>query len=111
MTKESGAKAQQMVDQMAVVFANQFKATRGSKLKTDFNYITGEAWSGSDALEIGLIDEIGTLESVVYREWNVPTHDFGPTNKTNNFLSHFSAEITGQILSLFIEKAYQNKVF
>lgn len=111
MSQESNAKAQQMVDQMAMVFATEFKAKRGSKLKADFNYITGEIWGGSEAIEIGLIDEIGTIESVVSREWNVPTHDFGPTNKTNSLFSHFGSEITNQVVSLVIEKAFQNKAF
>jgi len=111
MSKESDAKAQQMVDLMAKVFATEFKARRGRKLRSDFNYITGEAWGGSEALEIGLIDEIGTIESVVNREWHIPTHDFGPTNKANSFLSHFGSEITNQIMSLAIEKTFHKQPF
>lgn len=111
MSKESDVKAQQMVDQMAVVFATEFKVRRGSKLRTDVNYATGELWEGEDALKIGLIDEIGTIESVANREWNVPTHDFGPTNKINGFFPRLVSEITNQIMSMTIEKAFQNKAF
>ena len=58
MSKESEAKAQQMVDQMAVVFAGEFKAKRGDKLTEGFNYTTGEIWGGDEALTIGLIDKL-----------------------------------------------------
>ena len=47
-----------MVDQMAVVFAAEFKAKRGKKLTEGFNYTTGEIWGGQEALTIGLIDKL-----------------------------------------------------
>jgi ClpP class serine protease len=64
MSKESEAKAQEMVNQMAVVFADEFKSKRGAKFKERFDYTTGEIWGGEEALAIGLIDEIGTIEGV-----------------------------------------------
>ena len=56
--KESEVKAQEMVDQMAVVFAAEFKAKRGKKLTEGFNYTTGEIWGGQEALTISLIDKL-----------------------------------------------------
>lgn len=41
MSKESEAKAQEMVNQMAVVFADEFKSKRGAKFKERFDYTTG----------------------------------------------------------------------
>jgi protease-4 len=111
MSKESEAKAQQMVDQMAVVFADEFKAKRNGKLKEGFNYTTGEIWGGEEALAIGLIDEIGTIESVVSREWKAPAHDFGPTNQAKGFFPQFSSEIAEQIFSLAVEKTLKNEAF
>jgi protease-4 len=111
MSKESEVKAQQMVDQMAIVFADEFKAKRGEKLKEGFNYTTGEIWGGEEALRIGLIDEIGTIESVVLREWNAPTHDFGPTNKAKGFFPQFSSEIAERVLSLISEKTLKSEAF
>lgn len=99
MSKESDTKAQEMVDQMAVVFEGEFKTKRGNKLTEGFNYTTGEIWGGDQALTIGLIDEIGTIETVVSREWNLPTHDFGPSNQAKGFFPHFGSEIAKQILS------------
>ncbi|MDO9240138.1 MAG: S49 family peptidase [Methylicorpusculum sp.] len=99
MSKESEEKAQQMVDQMALVFAKEFQEKRKGKIREGFNYTTGEIWGGEQALEIGLIDEIGTIESVVNREWHLPTHDFGPTNKSKGFFPQFSAQIMKTVLS------------
>ncbi len=99
MSKESEDKAQQMVNQMADIFAEEFKNKRKGKLKEGFNYTTGEIWGGEEALTIGLIDEIGTIESVVSREWQLPTHDFGPTNQARGFFPQFSAEFLERILS------------
>jgi protease-4 len=99
MSKESEDKAQEMVNQMAVIFAEEFKSKRKGKLKEGFDYTTGEIWGGEEALKIGLVDEIGTVESVVSREWQLPIHDFGPTNNSKGFFPRFGAEFLGKFLS------------
>ena len=99
MSKESEEKAQEMVDQLAVVFSDEFKIKRGKKLTEGFNYTTGEIWGGEEAMTIGLIDEIGTMESVISREWNLPTHDFGPTNQSKGFFPQFGSEVIEEVLS------------
>jgi protease-4 len=104
MPPESEAKAQQMVEQMAVLFANEFKAKRSGKLRTDYDYTTGEIWGGEEALALGLIDEIGTLESVISREWQVPGHDFGPKAQPKGLLPRLGMEIIEQILALVTSK-------
>ena len=50
-------------------------------------------------MTIGLIDEIGTMESVISREWNLPTHDFGPTNQAKGFFPQFGSEVIEEVLS------------
>lgn len=100
MSKESEAKAQEMVNQMAVVFADEFKSKRGTKLKEGFNYTTGEIWGGEEALAIGLIDEIGTIEGVVSHEWHAKTHDFGPTNQAKGFLPQLGTRVVEKVLAL-----------
>ena len=42
-------------------------------------YTTGEVWDGIEAKEIGLTDEIGTLDTVV-AGFGAPMHDFGPSS-------------------------------
>lgn len=100
MSKESEAKAQEMVNQMAIVFADEFKSKRGAKLKEGFDYTTGEIWGGEEALAIGLIDEIGTIEGVVSNEWHAKTHDFGPTNQAKGFLPQLGTKAVEKVLAL-----------
>ena len=100
MSKESEAKAQEMVNRMAVVFAGEFKTKRGAKLKEHFDYTTGEIWGGEEALAIGLIDEIGTIEGVISDEWHAKTHDFGPTNQANGFLPQLGTKVVEKVLAL-----------
>lgn len=100
MSKESEAKAQEMVNQMAVVFADEFKSKRGTKLKEGFDYTTGEIWGGEEALAIGLIDEIGTIEGVVSNEWHAKIHDFGPTNQAKGFLPQLGTKAVEKVLAL-----------
>lgn len=100
MSKESETKAQEMVDQMAVVFADEFKSKRGTKLKEGFDYTTGEIWGGEEALAIGLIDEIGTIEGVVSNEWHAKIHDFGPTNQAKGFLPQLGTKAVEKVLAL-----------
>ncbi|MBS3953149.1 MAG: S49 family peptidase [Methylomicrobium sp.] len=100
MSKESEVKAQEMVNQMAVVFADEFKSKRGAKLKEGFDYTTGEIWGGEEALAIGLIDEIGTIEGVVSNEWHAKAHDFGPTNQAKGFLPQLGTKAVEKVLAL-----------
>lgn len=82
MNEESSRKAQSIVDGMAKTFADDVKNQRKGKLKDSVDYFTGEVWDGHDGLEIGLIDEIGTIDDYVKR--NYPTlkpFEVGPLKK------------------------------
>jgi protease-4 len=50
-----------------------------SRLKSGVDYGTGEVWSGEEALLLGLVDQIGTLEEVITANWGVKSYDFGPS--------------------------------
>lgn len=78
-TPEADAKAQTLVSSMGKTFADEVQRVRGSRLKTNVDYWTGEVWQGTQALEIGLIDGLGTLDSVVQSNWDLKYYDFGPT--------------------------------
>lgn len=65
MSAEADAKAQEMVDKMGVRFQEELKHARGKKLVAGVDYSTGEVWDGVDAKRLGLVDELGTLDSVV----------------------------------------------
>lgn len=79
------AKAQTLVDQIGQTFVAELQSARGAKLKPDIHYGTGEPWSATEALAIGLVDEIGTLDSVVARRWGIEIHNFGPYAKSGGF--------------------------
>lgn len=65
MTPQADAKAQQMVDKMGERFEGELVKSRGKKLQAGFQYATGEVWDGIDAKRIGLVDELGTVDTVV----------------------------------------------
>jgi protease-4 len=77
MSPEADRKAQEMVQKMGQRFKAEVQAARGKKLLSNVDYTTGEVWDGAQAKEIGLIDEVATLDTVIDKLGN-PAHDFGP---------------------------------
>lgn len=63
-TAAARKKAQDLVQSGAGQFIAEVKARRGPKLKPDADLFTGEIWLGAEAKELGLVDEVGTLEQV-----------------------------------------------
>ncbi len=77
-TTAEEAKGQALVSGIGGIFADEVIAARGDRLhiaRTDLT--TGEAWSGADALRLGLVDDVGTVESVLAR-YDARGRDFGP---------------------------------
>ena len=60
---QADAKAQTLVNVLAAQFLSDLHAQRGKKL-LEMKYDSGEVWDGQTAMKIGLVDEIGTLETV-----------------------------------------------
>lgn len=62
---------QAFVDSVATRFAAQVIADRGGRLKTDSKTLSsGRTWTADEALEVGLIDRIGTLEGSRVALWD-----------------------------------------
>ncbi len=99
MSESSKHKAQEMVDTIAQIFLSEFKAKRKGKIKEDVNYATGEVWNGEDALKLGLIDEVGTIESVADREWHLPVRYMGPSDPTGRLFASIGSSFVGSLLS------------
>ncbi len=97
MSPESEAKAQEMVNRMAGNFAAEFKRLREGKLVDGVDYFTGEVWGGEDALKLGLVDEVGTMDNVVKQAWKLPTRDFGPQDPSKAMFP-FASEFLGGLL-------------
>lgn len=65
ITADEQAAYQVLVDGLAKSFLQDVRATRGAKLKADDAMIaSGRVWTASDALKLGLIDEIATIEDL-----------------------------------------------
>lgn len=47
-------------------------------MKSGVDYGTGEVWSGEEALSLGLVDQIGTLDEIITANWGLKSYDFGP---------------------------------
>lgn len=61
---------QEMVVALGRTFLDEVYARRQDKLKiAKEDLFSGRIWTAEDALKIGLIDEIGTLESLSANEW------------------------------------------
>ncbi len=103
MSDSSKQKAQQMVDTIAKLFLDDFKNKRKGKLQENFNYSTGEVWNGEEALRLGLIDEIGTIESVANKELHLPVKDIGPSDPTGRLFSSLGSSFADGLISLFIQ--------
>lgn len=104
-TDAAGKKAQDLVDGAGGQFMADFKARRGGKLKEGVVYNTGEIWSGQQAIELGLVDEIGTIEHVAYVN-NADVKLFKTKPRTP--LSLLTAESAGAWLSTVLETAARN---
>jgi protease IV len=87
ISHEAEAKARQIVNQMGEAFLKELNSSRGKVLKTGFDYSTGEIWGGSEAIDLGLIDAIGTLDEVVRSTWDLKIYDFGPNREGLSLMS------------------------
>ncbi|XVV03929.1 S49 family peptidase [Actinosynnema sp. CA-248983] len=50
-------------------FVDWVKQRRGGKLATEADLFSGEVWTGTKAAELGLVDGVGTLRSVVAKRY------------------------------------------
>lgn len=86
MSPEADHKAQGLVEEMGSQFVAEVKALRGKSLKPQVDYGTGEAWVGQAAKDIGLVDELNTIDQVVKARWDMPMKDFGPKDVQMPFI-------------------------
>jgi len=81
LTEDSDAKATELVNKVGGAFVQDLQQQRGSHLKADVDYGTGEVWSGMEAKALGLVDEIGTIETVVGAQTTLKEFNFGPRDE------------------------------
>lgn len=97
-TADGEVKAMRLVNQMGGNFVDELRTFRGKSLKKGVDYSTGEVWGGIEAKSLGLIDEIGTLDSVADVNWGLKTYDFGPYPEGLGILS---SSLHGSVASFF----------
>ena len=85
MSADSARKAQAIVDALGSRFVGDVRLFRHDKLKLGAQLGTGEVWTGDDALRFGLIDQIGTFDSIVAEHGTLRTFDFGPNPDSGLF--------------------------
>ena len=102
------AKAKALVDQIGAIFVAELHATRGSKLKAGVDYGTGEPWGATEAKELGLIDVIGTIDSVVAAAGGINVHNFGPyENSGFSMSSYLHGEVATAIEGYLTRQSFQ----
>lgn len=105
-TPAAEAKAQDIVDLMGERFSKELHEKRGKLLQDDFKYDTGEIWDGEAAKRIGLVDELGTIESVLSQHPNAKLYDFGPGAKNSGIFSTSIQESITAALQSFMTTTF-----
>ena len=89
------AHAQEMLSEIHQQFIQVVREGRGARLKEAQNMFSGLMWSGAKSIELGLADELGTVESVardVFKAEEVRDYTVKP-NFAEKFAKQFGAEM------------------
>ena len=80
-TPEARAKAQSLVDIAGKHFGDELQRMRGSKLQAGVNYTSGAVWGGIEAQQMGLADELATLDEIAGNA-GLTLKEYGPGRRT-----------------------------
>ena len=98
-TKEERQKLQAWMDEIYGVFKGHVMAIRGSKLKKPIDELAGgRVYTGKQALDLGLIDKIGTLQDAVAfaaDKADLKDYDIRVVPEPKNFLEQLIEEASG----------------
>jgi protease-4 len=93
VSERQRAHVQKMLDEIHQQFISAVKQGRGDRLKERPELFSGLFWTGQRAIELGLADDLGTVDSVardVIKEENVV--DFSPReNVAERLVKRFGA--------------------
>ncbi len=99
-TKEERERMQAYMDEIYEVFKGHVVAIRGKKLKKPIDELAGgRVYTGKQALELGLVDRIGTLEDAIQyiaKEAKLTDYDVRVVPQPKNFLETLLEELTGE---------------
>ena len=100
-TPEQKQKMQSWMDEIYDVFKNHVTTIRGDRLKKPIDELAGgRVYTGKQALELGLVDKLGTLSDAVAHVANEAKLEDGSYEvrvhpKPKNFVEELIAELTG----------------
>jgi protease IV len=99
-TKEEREKMQAWMDDIYGVFKGHITAIRGDRLKKPIDDIAGgRVYTGRQALELGLVDKIGTLQDAityVAEKANLADYEVRVVPEPKNFIERLVEEISGE---------------
>lgn len=94
MSPEMSDKLAGLVNDTAATFIAEVKVRRGDKLANSEELFSGAVWTGRNALELGLIDEIGTLETILDKEFDgLPSASYYPKRRGNTLFDRVLGNI------------------
>lgn len=103
-------KAKSMVDSIGELFVADVVQARSGKLSVDVSQLaSGEVWNGAEAAELGLIDGIGSLETLQADLGDAEVKRFGDDGVfgISKAVSRWSAELAGAAANVLAEHAQQ----
>ncbi|CAD5366843.1 S49 family peptidase [Rubrivivax sp. A210] len=105
MSPEAERKAHELVDAMGAAFLAELQALRRGKLAADVDFGAGGVWGGAQAMKLGLVDEVSTLDQVIQARWpGLAVQDFGPRSGSVPFAGA-AADWIGQLLARLAARA------
>lgn len=103
LSPESASKAQSMVDGMGKTFAADVRERRKGKIKGHIDIATGEVWDGKEAFDIGLVDEIGTMETYMEKNWpGIKAHSFNARSGGYGFFGASAEDVVIAIAAALV---------
>ncbi len=97
--------AQSLLAEVHKQFISAVKSGRGERLKNDPQIFSGLFWSGSSAMELGLIDQFGSSQSIardIIGVEKLVNYTFKPS-----FLDEFAEQVGTSIVNTFMMKSLQ----
>jgi signal peptide peptidase SppA len=92
-------------------FINLVKNRRGEKISKDEEIFTGAFWSGKTALELGLVDQIGDMRSVMQDKFGKEVKLIEVKDKKKSVIKDLISGITPFNISQFFQKAEERIVW
>ncbi|WP_428939511.1 signal peptide peptidase SppA [Fontivita pretiosa] len=96
---EERQKIQSWMNEIYEVFKGHVREIRGSRLKKNLEDLAGgRVYTGQQALELGLVDKIGTLQdAIAYAagQASIKDYDVRVVPEPKNFIEQLIAELTG----------------